>query len=184
MVAPSPQDGGPNLQGCMIGLFWIEQDKVCLGSPPVEEDPGVFLSTSRLSVGEGALQQTWPWTDVTDLQVLDVPVRSAAARWAARVTSVVAAALNAWGPGGPSMMTAVVCVEATTSVSRRRSSPARPPRTHSGRSTSRSDFSPTSYGAAPRRALLTQWWQENQPSDVLHSQEREAVLEGWMAPLR
>ncbi|KUJ59084.1 hypothetical protein ACZ90_65040 [Streptomyces albus subsp. albus] len=119
MKAPSPQDDRLNRQGCMIGLFWIEQGKVCLGSPPVEEDPGVFLFPSRLSVGEGASQQAWPWADVTDLQVLDIPVRSTAARWTARLTSVV----------------------------------------------------------------LTQWWQENQPSDVLHSHEREAVLEGWLAPM-
>lgn len=126
MKAPSPQDDRLNRQGCMIGLFWIEQGKVCLGSPPVEEDPGVFLFPSRLSVGEGASQQAWPWADVTDLQVLDIPVRSTAARWTARLTSVVAAALNAWGP-------------------------ARPPPTHNGRSTSRSVCFPTSYGAAPRR---------------------------------
>ncbi|MGW6600395.1 hypothetical protein, partial [Streptomyces sp. NPDC055036] len=88
----------------MIGLFWIEHDTVCLGAPSIEEDPGVFLSPTRLSVGEHA----WLWGDVTDLQVLDVPVRSATVRWATRVTTVVAAALNAWGPSGPSMMTAVV----------------------------------------------------------------------------
>lgn len=183
MVAPSPQDGGPNLKGCMIGLFWIEQDKVCLGSPPVEEDPGVFLSTSRLSVGEGALQQTWPWTDVTDLQVLDVPVRSAAARWAARVTSVVAAALNAWGPGGPSMMTAVVCAGDDQRVETPVFSGAATAYTQREVDLSLGLLSHFVRGSASP-ALLTQWWQENQPSDVLHSQEREAVLEGWMAPLR
>ncbi|MGW6606135.1 hypothetical protein ACWGCF_44980, partial [Streptomyces sp. NPDC055039] len=32
-------------------------------------------------------------------------------------------------------------------------------------------------------SLLTQWWEENRPTEVLHSREREAVLEGWLSPL-
>ncbi|MCX4681991.1 hypothetical protein OG413_43145 [Streptomyces sp. NBC_01433] len=181
MAVPSPQDDGPDRQGCMIGLFWIERDRVCLGAPPVEEDPGVFLSPTRLSVGEGAHQQAWPWADVTDLQVLDVPVRSTAARWATRVTTVVAAALNAWGPGGPSMMTAVVCA-----LDQRVETPV-----FSGAATAYTQrevdlslglLSHFVRGSASP-SLLTQWWQENQPSAVLHSREREAVLEDWTAPL-
>lgn len=166
----------------MIGLLWIERDRVCLGSPPVEEDPGVFLFPARLSVGEGAHQQSWPWADVTDLQVLDVPVRSAAARWATRVTSVVAAALNAWGPDGPSMMTAVVCTRGDQRVETPVFSGAATGYTQREVDLSLGLLSHFVRGSASP-ALLTQWWQENQPSEVLHSTEREAVLEDLMAPL-
>ncbi|GGY74321.1 hypothetical protein ASD97_23535 [Streptomyces sp. Root63] len=182
METPLPQDGGPNRQGCMIGLFWIEQDRVCLGSPPTEEDPGVFLFPARLSIGEGVQQQAWPWTDIADLQVLDVPVRSSAARWATRVTSVVAAALNAWGPGGPSMMTAVVCARDEQRVETPVFSGAATAYTQREVDLSLGLLSHFVRGSATP-ALLTQWWQDNQPSDVLHSHEREAVLEDWMSPL-
>ncbi|MFJ5115961.1 hypothetical protein ACIQAD_35575 [Streptomyces sp. NPDC088551] len=161
----------------MVGLFWIEQDKVCLGAPPVEEDPGVFLSPTGVSVGE----QTWRWQDVTDLQVLDVPVRSAAVRWATRVTTLVAAALNAWGPGGPSMMTAVVHAQdervetpvfsaAATAYTQREVDLSLGLLSHFVRGS-----------ASP--SLLTQWWGESRPAGVLHSRDREAVLEGWLTPL-
>ncbi|MFJ6143756.1 MULTISPECIES: hypothetical protein [Streptomyces] len=182
MEVPSPEDERLNRQGCMIGLFWLEQDKVCLGSPPVEEDPGVFLFPSQLSIGEGASRQAWPWADVTDLQVLDIPVRSTAARWTARLTSVVAAALNAWAPGGPSMMTAVVCAGENHRVETPVFSGAATAYTQREVDLSLGLLSHFVRGSASP-SLLTQWWQENQPSDVLHSHEREAVLEGWLAPL-
>lgn len=39
MPAPSPRGDETDLHGCMIGLFWTERDRVCLGSPPTGEDP-------------------------------------------------------------------------------------------------------------------------------------------------
>lgn len=182
MPAPSPRSDETNLHGCMIGLFWIERDRVCLGSPPVEEDPGVFLFPNRLSIGEGARRQAWPWADVADFQVLDVPVRSSAARWATRVTSVVAAALNAWGPDGPTMMTAVVCARDGRRVETPVFSGAATAYTQREVDLSLGLLSHFVRGSAAP-ALLTQWWHENQPSDVLRSHEREAVLESWMTPL-
>ncbi|MFE3677432.1 hypothetical protein [Streptomyces griseus] len=182
MSAPPTRSDGAHPPGCVIGLFWVERDRVCLGSPPIDEDPGVFLSPTRLSVGEGVRRQSWSWADLTDVRVRDVPVRSSAARWATRVTSVVAAALNAWGPQGPTMMTAVVCARdgrrvetpvfagAATAYTRREVDLSLGLLSHFVRG-----------GAAPD--LLTRWWDENQPSDVLHSRERERVLESWTAPL-
>ncbi|MFH9138225.1 hypothetical protein [Streptomyces sp. NPDC017524] len=182
MPAPSPRDDETTMPGCMIGLFWIERDKVCLGSPPTEEDPGVFLFPTRLSVGAGARRQAWSWADVTDLQVLDVPVRSSAARWATRVTSVVAAALNAWGPDGPTMMTAVVCARDGKRVETPVFSGAATAYTQREVDLSLGLLSHFVRGSATP-ALLTRWRHENQPSAVLHAHEREAVLDGWMAPL-
>ncbi|MCX4487571.1 hypothetical protein OG890_27170 [Streptomyces anulatus] len=182
METPSPQDGGPNRQGCMIGLFWIEQDRVCLGSPPTEDDLGVFLFPARVSIGEGAQRQEWPWTDIADLQVLDVPVRSSAARWATRVTGLVAAALNAWGPGGPSMMTAVVCSRDDRRVETPVFSGAATAYTQREVDLSLGLLSHFVRGSTSP-ALLTQWWQDNQPSGVPNSREREAVLGDWMSSL-
>ncbi|MFJ1545001.1 hypothetical protein [Streptomyces sp. NPDC088246] len=164
----------------MIGLFWIEETRVCLGAPPAEEGPGVFLSPTELSV-TGPEQHVWGWEDVTDLQVLDVPVRSAAVRWATRVTTVAAAALDAWVPGSPAQMTVVVHAQdqrveapvfsaAATAYTQREVDLSLGLLSHFVRGS-----------ASP--ITLTQWWAENRPTEVLRSRHREAVLEGWLAPL-
>ncbi|MFB7215920.1 hypothetical protein [Streptomyces sp. NPDC056255] len=164
----------------MIGLFWIEESRVCLGAPPAEEGSGVFLSPTELSV-TGPEQHAWGWEDVTDVQVLDVPVRSAAVRWATRVTTVAAAALDAWVPGSPPQMTVVVHAQdqrvetlvlsaADTAYTQREVDLSLGLLSHFVRGS-----------ASP--STLTQWWAENRPTEVLRSRRREAALEGWLAPL-
>ncbi|MFE9722053.1 hypothetical protein ACFYQ5_00195 [Streptomyces sp. NPDC005794] len=163
----------------MIGLFWIEQDTVCLGAPPADDAPGVFLSPSGLSM-VGPTQLAWSWADVMDVQVLDVPVRSAAARWAARATTFAAAALNAWGPDSPSELTVVVHtpgqrVETPASAAANAYTQREVDLSHGLLSHFvRGSASPTT---------LTRWWAENRPVEVLRSRQREDILEDWLAPL-
>ncbi|MEU2134153.1 hypothetical protein [Streptomyces sp. NPDC018352] len=140
----------------------------------------MFLSPTELSV-TGPDQHVWGWEDVTDLQVLDVPVRSAAVRWATRVTTVAAAALDAWVPGSPPQMTVVVHARdqrvetlvlsaADTAYTQREVDLSLGLLSHFVRGS-----------ASP--STLTQWWAENRPTEVLRSRRREAALEGWLAPL-
>lgn len=94
-----PQQHAQDL-GTMVGLFWIQSTETYLGMSPVPPAPGVLLTSAGPQVlGPGPLQ--WSWTEVTDLRVSEAPVRSTAVRWAARVASVAAAALNAWIPASP-----------------------------------------------------------------------------------
>ncbi|MEV6451606.1 hypothetical protein OHA57_01875 [Streptomyces anulatus] len=86
------------------------------------------------------------------------------------------------GPGGPSMMTAVVCARDDQRVETPVFSGAATAYTQREVDLSLGLLSHFVRGSATP-ALLTQWWQDNQPSDVLHSHEREAVLEDWMSPL-
>ncbi|MEU0632809.1 hypothetical protein [Streptomyces sp. NPDC005989] len=118
---------------------------------------------------------------MTDVQVLDVPVRSAAVRWATRVTTVAAAALDAWVPGSPPQMTVVVHARdqrvetlvlsaADTAYTQREVDLSLGLLSHFVRGST----SPST---------LTQWWAQNRPTEVLRSRRREAALEGWLAPL-
>lgn len=164
----------------MIGLFWIEETRVCLGAPPADGCTGVFLSPTELSI-TGPDPHVLPWTDVTDLQVLDIPVRSTPARWAIRAATVAAAALDVWQPSDPPALTVVAYVgddrieasvpsAAATAYTQREVDLSLALLSHFVRGT-----------ASP--ATLTDWWTENRPTETLHSREREAVLEGWVGPL-
>ena len=164
-------------RGCMVGLFWIGEEAVYVGTPAVAPAPEVVL-TSAGPRFEGAEPRAWDWSEVLELRVPDAPVRSTAVRWAARVGSFAAAALDVWAPGDPPAMTVVLSTgddEVETSV-------------YSGASVAytqrevdlslgllarmtRGEFSP---------AAMTEWWQVNRPEKVLSSRERESVLEGWL----
>ncbi|GAA2948324.1 MULTISPECIES: hypothetical protein [Streptomyces] len=177
MESTPPQHHTQDL-GTMVGLFWIESGKTYLGMPPVPPAPGVLLSPAGVQVvGPDAAQ--WPWSDVTDLRVTEAPVRSTAARWAARAASVAAAALDAWVPGSPTEMTAVIAIggnEHKTPVFSAASS------AYTQREVD------LSHGLLARFArgtsspsVLSDWWNgDGQPSGVLPSRHREALLESWL----
>lgn len=62
----------------MVGLFWIQSGETYPGTPPVPPAHGVLLSPAGPQVvGPDPLQ--WSWSDVTDLRVIEAPVRSTAA---------------------------------------------------------------------------------------------------------
>ncbi|OAR23288.1 hypothetical protein A8W25_27750 [Streptomyces sp. ERV7] len=163
----------------MVGLFWISGDEVYLGTPPTPEGAGVLLSPAGVRI-TGDAPREWRWSDVMDLQVTDAPVRSALTRWAARALSVAAAALDAWVPDGPPEMTVVI----TTAEGDRVETPV-----FSGAATAYTEREvDISLGLLARftrgessPAVLTHWWNEVRPGEVLRSRDREAVLEGWLA---
>lgn len=162
----------------MVGLFWIQSGETYLGMPPVPPAPGVLLSPAGpQAVGPDPLH--WSWSDVTDLRVTEAPVRSTAARWAARAANVAAAALNAWVPGSPAEMTVVIAAGgneyktpvfsgASSAYTQREVDLSHGLLAHFVRGTS----SP---------AVMSDWWNgDRQPSAVLPSRHREALLESWL----
>ncbi|MEV6048486.1 hypothetical protein [Streptomyces xanthochromogenes] len=165
----------------MIGLFWVTENDVYLGLPPAAQQmTGVAMSPSGLRC-IGPEERVWAWSEVTDLQVDNVPVRSAVVRWATRATTFVAAALDAWVPGSPAEMTVVVSTgehrtevpvlsAAATAYTQREVDLSHALLAHFVRGTS----SP---------AILTDWWKETRPVGVLRSRQREAILDYWAAPL-
>ncbi|HEY8983202.1 MAG TPA: hypothetical protein VIU15_26945 [Streptomyces sp.] len=173
-----PETTVPGSRGGMVGLFWIGEDAVYVGTPAVTPAPQVVLASAGPRF-EGAEPREWEWSEVLELRVPDAPVRSTAVRWASRAATFAAAALDAWAPGDPPEMTVVLSTgddAVETSV-------------YSGASVAytqrevdlslgllarmtRGEFSP---------AVMTEWWQVNQPEKVLSSRERESVLEGWLA---
>ncbi|GAA1182756.1 hypothetical protein GCM10009654_45070 [Streptomyces hebeiensis] len=128
-------------------------------------------------VGPEPLQ--WRWSDVTDLRVADAPVRSTAARWAARAASVASAALNAWVPGSPAEMTVVIAAggnEVKTPVLSGASS------AYTQREVDLSHALLARFvRGSSSPALMADWANgEEQPSVVLRSRQREALLESWL----
>uniref|UniRef100_A0AAU2VEL4 Uncharacterized protein n=1 Tax=Streptomyces sp. NBC_00003 TaxID=2903608 RepID=A0AAU2VEL4_9ACTN len=173
----TPTSPGSQRQGCMVGLFWIDGDNVHLGTPSATTASNVVLAPDSLQV-IGSLPREWPWSEVTALEVIGVPVRSAGVRWAGRAASVAAAALDLWVPGSPAEMTVVVGAEGggieTTVLS--------------GAATAYTqrevDLSRALLGrfveGTSSPAVLTDWWSSAEPG-VLRSRGREAVLEEWHA---
>ncbi|MEI5098729.1 hypothetical protein RB200_08755 [Streptomyces sp. PmtG] len=91
----------------MVGLFWIAEGDVYVGSKPSGLAPGVRLTPEGV-VGLGH-QQTglWPWDDVRALTVEDVPVKSLRRQ----VGMVVDMALTVGLGGGDEAPSMTVCVE-------------------------------------------------------------------------
>ncbi|WP_328321149.1 hypothetical protein [Streptomyces sp. NBC_00388] len=140
----------------------------------------MYLSPAGLSV-TGPGQRVWAWEEITDIQVLDVPVRSAAVRWATRVTTVVAAALDAWVPGSPARMTVVVHTR-DERVGTPVLSAAAVAYTQREVDLSLGLLAHFVRGSASP-STLTQWWTENRPDELLRSRHRERALESRLAPL-
>ncbi|MFD7166768.1 hypothetical protein [Streptomyces violascens] len=161
----------------MVGLFWIDAESVHLGTPSAMTASDVLLTPDSLRV-VGPEPREWPWSDVTSVEVIGVPVRSTGGRWASRAVSVAAVALDVWNPSSPDEMTVAVSaaggrVETTvlsgaaTAYSRREVDLSRALLARFVDGTS----SP---------AVLSDWWSSADPG-VLRSRDREAVLEEWLA---
>ncbi|MEV6551891.1 hypothetical protein AB0M57_24740 [Streptomyces sp. NPDC051597] len=178
IVEPSLPTHAPDRMGSTIGLFWVNGERVYVGTPPAAGGPGVLLSPVGVRI-TGPAPHAWRWSAVMDLQVLHVPVRSTLVRWAARGLSVAAAALDAWVPGSPAEMTVAVTTTEGESVESTVYSGAAIAYTQREVDLSLGLLARFTRGEASPVAL-TNWWNETQPVEVLRSREREAVLESWL----
>ncbi|MER0446771.1 hypothetical protein ABR738_19750 [Streptomyces sp. Edi4] len=162
----------------MVGLFWITADEVYLGTPPGNGDTGVLLTPDGAHL-TGPEPRDWPWPDLLDLRVEDVPVRSAPVRWTIHAVTVAAAVFDLWSPSDPALMSVALTTkgqdQATVGV-------------YSGAAIAYSQReTDLSLGLLARfvrgessPSVLTRWWNETPPDHLLRSREREAVLEGWL----
>ncbi|GGR83540.1 hypothetical protein GCM10010252_22820 [Streptomyces aureoverticillatus] len=91
----------------MVGLFWIAEGDVYVGSKPSGLAPGVRLTPEGVA-GLGHKQEgLWLWDDVRGLTVEDVPVKSLRRQ----VGMVVDMALTVGLGGGEDAPSMTVCVE-------------------------------------------------------------------------
>jgi hypothetical protein len=171
-VPPQPADG------TTVGLFWVASDGVYVGAPATAPAPNVILTPSGPRV-TGPHPCSWAWSDIADLEVTEVPVRSSARRWAAHAASFAAAALDAWVPSSPTEMTVSLTTPDGTFQTPVYSSAAV---AYSPREValSRQLISHFTTGTATP-AIMTEWWEQTRPAKVLRSREREALLELWLA---
>lgn len=98
----------------MVGLFWIAEGDVYVGSKPSGLAPGVRLSQEGVT-GLGHRQEAfWPWSDVRALAFEIVPRKSFGRHVGAAVEAVLTIGLGGLGPGDEApLMT--VRVDSTTS---------------------------------------------------------------------
>ncbi|MEX3105000.1 MULTISPECIES: hypothetical protein [unclassified Streptomyces] len=164
----------------MIGLYWIEETRVCLGAPPAEGMTGVFLSPTELSI-TGPTPHVLSWPSITDIQLDHIPIRSTPARWAIRAATVTAAALDLWTPADPPALTLLVHTPDHT-IETTAPSAAATAYTQREVDLSLALLSHFVRGTASP-ATLTDWWTTTHPTETFHSRDRETVLEEWVGPL-
>ncbi|MET7377558.1 hypothetical protein ABZT08_01810 [Streptomyces sp. NPDC005526] len=164
--------------GTTVGLFWVAAEGAYLGAPAAAPAADVVLRPSGPRV-TGPHPRDWTWPEISGLEVTEVPVRSTLRRWATRAAGFAAAALDAWVPSGPTEMTVVLT---TPHGTLRTPVYAAAAVAYSPREVdlSRQLISRFTAGTATP-ALMTEWWEQSRPAEVLRSREREALLEHWLA---
>ncbi|WP_411079913.1 hypothetical protein [Streptomyces sp. cmx-18-6] len=174
----SPQVHPQQRAGAMVGLFWIGAEAVHLGMPPLAPAPGVIITPEGLRI-TGPAPLRWTWSDLSDVRVSEAPVRSTATRWASRAAAFAAAALNVWTPGSPTEMTVVVAAgsdEIRTPVFSAASS------AYTRREVDLSHALLTRFvQGSSSPAVLSDWLEEAQPTEVLGSRKREILLDAWLS---
>lgn len=97
----------------MVGLFWITEDAVYVGSPPSPEGHCVRLTSEGIrSCGPDGVR-SWPWSGLRSAVVEAAPVESTAKR-AGRVLAAVVEAVVTMGSsygGAPPQMFLVLVTE-------------------------------------------------------------------------
>ncbi|MFJ7154299.1 hypothetical protein ACIQUQ_05120 [Streptomyces sp. NPDC101118] len=64
----------------MVGLFWITEDAVYVGSPPAVDGQCVRLTSEGVVAEDPYGTRTWAWEELRAASVVDVPVKGTARR--------------------------------------------------------------------------------------------------------
>ncbi|MFJ6939913.1 hypothetical protein [Streptomyces sp. NPDC101132] len=75
----------------MVGLFWITEDAVYVGSPPAVDGQCVRLTSEGVEAEDPYGTRTWAWEDLRAAAVVDVPLRGTASRFGQAVDVLIAA---------------------------------------------------------------------------------------------
>ncbi|MFD9213867.1 hypothetical protein ACFVY9_12280 [Streptomyces sp. NPDC059544] len=104
----------------MVGLFWITEDSVYVGSPPAVDGRCVRLDAEGVQAIDEDGAHAWRWTELRSATVEAVPVRGTAGRgMGAAVGRAIEALLTAGiglGSGPPEMTLCLATADGTEEV--------------------------------------------------------------------
>ncbi|MFE7772595.1 hypothetical protein ACFU5O_01570 [Streptomyces sp. NPDC057445] len=87
----------------MVGLFWISEESVYVGSPPAADGHGVRLTAEGLeAVGPDGLR-AWTWTDLSSAAVEAAPLRGTPGRRLGMALDALLTAASGLGNEPPEM---------------------------------------------------------------------------------
>ncbi|MFD6888413.1 hypothetical protein [Streptomyces sp. NPDC059957] len=98
----------------MVGLFWITEDAVYVGSPPNAEGHCVRLTSEGVRAHGPDGVRSWPWPSLRSAVVEAVPVRNSAKRAGRVLVAVLEAVLTletGYGHEGPPLMVLTLATE-------------------------------------------------------------------------
>ncbi|AQT70754.1 hypothetical protein B1K54_02560 [Streptomyces sp. fd1-xmd] len=88
----------------MVGLFWVTEDAVYVGSPPTAIGGCVRLTADGVEAVDPDGSRAWTWAELRSAAVEDVPTAGTPGRVSRLLGSMVAAAAGAFlGEGPPEM---------------------------------------------------------------------------------
>lgn len=159
----------------MVGLFWITEDSVYVGSPTAVDGRSVRLDTEGVEAVDPDGSRAWTWADLRSATVEGVTVRGTIG---ARLGLAVEALLSAGaglGSGSPEMTLRLVTADATEDV------PV--PAAASGYGSeeialSQSVLARFVAGTA-EPATLVAWGRHNSGRGAPKPREREELLRAW-----
>ncbi|MCX5588877.1 hypothetical protein [Streptomyces erythrochromogenes] len=95
----------------MVGLFWITEESVHLGSPPDAEEHYVRITSEGVQARDGDGTRAWPWSGLRSAVVEAAPVEGEAGgggRFLAAVLEAVVTLGSSYGGGTPPQMLLVL----------------------------------------------------------------------------
>ncbi|MFF5982200.1 hypothetical protein ACFY78_25460 [Streptomyces olindensis] len=100
----------------MVGLFWIGEDSVYVGTEPVGAAPGVRLTEAGVEMLGPDQSGFRAWDEVVRIGTEGVPVRSGARRMASMAFDAVLVAVTGYGELPPAFLVEVATAEETVEV--------------------------------------------------------------------
>ncbi|MFF3323566.1 hypothetical protein [Streptomyces sp. NPDC002889] len=159
----------------MVGLFWITEEPVYLGSPPAADGRCVRLTAKGLEAAGPDGSRTWTWAGLRSAAVEDAPVRSLGHRLEMTLEALLTS-VSGLGSEPPEMILRLETADGTEKV------PV---------------YAATAGGYGPEELALSQallarfvagtadprtltsWGQENSSHGTPKPRQREALLRTW-----
>ncbi|MER5412869.1 hypothetical protein [Streptomyces virginiae] len=162
----------------MVGLFWITEDSVYVGSPPDAEGHCARITSEGVRARGPDGIRAWPWTSLRSAGVEAVPVegdaRGTGRFWAAVLEAVVTLGSSYGGEDPPQMFLVLETQDGTEEVLVWAAT-----RGYTSREIALSQRLLARFreGAADPRTLMT--WSRDHSCDTPKPSTREALLSEW-----
>ncbi|MFG2974510.1 hypothetical protein ACGFYY_16150 [Streptomyces sp. NPDC048331] len=162
----------------MVGLFWITEDSVYVGSPPNAEGHCAHISSEGVRARGPDGVRAWPWASLRSAGVeaapVEGPTRGAGRFLAAVLEAVVTLGSSYDGEGPPQMFLVLETRDGTEEV---QVSAATWGYTSQEIALSQGLLTRFREGTADPRTLMT--WSRDHGDDTPKPSEREALLRAW-----